>query len=229
MKLLNRINERTLKITDEACWLWDSEDESIPIIREKGKNLSVRAVLWTLSGKELPEGRQIRMTCRNRKCVRPEHMRLASGNLIERLFGQMVISENGCWVWVGSRDRDGYGLITWEGTNLRPHRVSYEHFVGEIQENFMVCHHCDNPSCFNPTHLFQGTNRDNSEDMCQKGRSFKGETHHSAKLTPDDVRSARNAFFQRGESMSSLAARYDMSFKNMDKAVRGVNWKHVKC
>lgn len=228
MKLLNRIHSRTLKITDEACWLWDSESHSIPTIREKGENLSVRMLLWTLAGKELPEGRQIRMTCRNRKCVRPEHMRLASGTLMERLFSYMQISPYGCWVWLGSKDGDGYGFITWEGANVRPHRLSYEMFVGEIGEGMWVLHHCDNPSCFNPTHLFQGVPQDNSDDMCQKGRSHKGETHHSAKLDAIKVMEIRRRY-SSGESVRALADEYGLAFKNMDRVVKRDTWKHVQC
>lgn len=74
-----------------------------------------------------------------------------------------------CWVWTGMRFRTGlpYGRMR---SNVLPHRFAYQHFVGPIPDGLLVCHHCDNPPCCNPAHLFLGTSKDNLRDASRKGR-----------------------------------------------------------
>jgi hypothetical protein len=78
-----------------------------------------------------------------------------------------------CWVWIGSPDKHGYGLlfVAFPHRYVPAHRVSYELNVGPIPEGLFVLHRCDNPPCVRPDHLFLGTKSDNSRDMHQKGRA----------------------------------------------------------
>lgn len=48
--------------------------------------------------------------------------------------------------------------------------MAWEHYVGPIPDGVDVLHHCDNPPCVRPDHLFLGTARDNVGDMLAKGR-----------------------------------------------------------
>lgn len=77
-----------------------------------------------------------------------------------------------CWTWLGARLTKGYGLIGVAG-DMRgrlAHRVSWEIHNAPIPDGLLVCHHCDNPSCVNPAHLFLGSHSDNLKDMSRKGR-----------------------------------------------------------
>lgn len=82
-----------------------------------------------------------------------------------RLWSYVKV-ENGCWVFQGGRDRAGYGKF---GSG-RAHRASYKIFKGDVPDNLLVCHTCDNPPCVNPDHLWLGTNSDNQKDSIKKGR-----------------------------------------------------------
>lgn len=86
-------------------------------------------------------------------------------------FWNNVEKTRGCWLWKAGRDKDGYGMFRWSGG----HRASrYAFFLSRerMPQNF-VLHRCDNPLCVRPDHLFEGTAKDNSEDMVHKGRSAR--------------------------------------------------------
>lgn len=85
------------------------------------------------------------------------------------------IENNGCWNWIGWKDRKGYGQAHFQSKRFFSHRLSWIFYKGEIPIGLYVCHKCDNPSCCNPDHLFLGTQKDNIQDMMKKGRgNIKG-------------------------------------------------------
>lgn len=79
-----------------------------------------------------------------------------------------------CWLWTGVTDKDGYGLVDWEGRKQGSHRVSYVLTNGPLPDGQFVMHKCDNPPCGNPAHLGSGTNAENLADMASKGRARGG-------------------------------------------------------
>lgn len=156
--------------------------------------------------------------------------RHVSGPPIER-FEASVEKSDGCWLWLGAPQSQGYGEMLINGRHYLAHRLSYELFKGPIPEGLEVCHECDNPPCVNPDHLFLGTHRDNMRDMAQKGRAAiagpAGERHGMSKLTVSDVREIR----QRaaiGHSYRQLAEAFGVDSTNISLIVRRKAWKAVK-
>jgi HNH endonuclease len=95
---------------------------------------------------------------------------------IERFWGY-VIRGDGCWSWSGPIQKPfGYGILNVQETGrrhpkrIRAHRFSYELHFGAIADGVWVLHHCDNPPCVRPEHLFLGTQIDNMRDMALKSR-----------------------------------------------------------
>lgn len=81
---------------------------------------------------------------------------------------------NGCMIWKGIKTPNGYGKFHVNYKAVGAHRYSYKIHFGEIPEGMLVCHHCDNPPCVAPNHLFLGTSRDNMQDKIKKGRANNG-------------------------------------------------------
>lgn len=92
--------------------------------------------------------------------------------LEERFWERVDKSDpDGCWLWTGSRAGRGYGRIAVDGKPRPAHRVAWELANGvRMDSRFDACHHCDNPPCVRPDHIFPGTPRDNAADMVAKGR-----------------------------------------------------------
>ncbi len=115
----------------------------------------------------------------------------------ERFFSKVSLEdERGCWLWLGPTGRGDYGMFFAGGDrhNVLAHRWAYEQFVGEIPSGLLVLHHCDEPKCVNPQHLWLGTQADNVQDCIAKGRRAKTLTaEHRRKIGEGNRRSTRQA------------------------------------
>jgi HNH endonuclease len=89
-------------------------------------------------------------------------------------------SKTACWNWPKYKNEKGYGCITYNGIKFAVHRLSFQHYKGIIPKGMVIMHECDNPSCFNPDHLFLGTHQDNMDDMVRKGRHASAKRLESA-------------------------------------------------
>lgn len=71
---------------------------------------------------------------------------------LDRFFDKISADASGCWIWT-RQSRDGYGRIFIDSRPRLAHRVSYEHFIGDIPRDMELDHLCRNTVCVNPTHL----------------------------------------------------------------------------
>ena len=161
---------------------------------------------------------------------------------VKAKFWSNVQKSCGCWEWQGYCDKCGYGRLRAGDKRLvGVHRLSWEMHFGIIPEGMCVCHHCDNPKCVRPEHLFVGTHDDNMADMVRKKRCHCGDSHYfhrhpekipdrsgtkngRSKLTEKDVREIRSlSHLKRLE----LARRYGVSQAAISFVILRETWKDV--
>jgi hypothetical protein len=146
---------------------------------------------------------------------------------------------NGCWEWIGCRTGAGYGQIRISGEvgqskAVSVHVLSWEMANGLVPDGMDVLHHCDNPVCVRPEHLFLGTQHDNVQDMMQKGRYVlgvrlgnQGEKHPLHKLTEKQVLDIKKALADNSCSTAELARKYGVAYMTVYSIKRGYNWKYL--
>lgn len=128
----------------------------------------------------------------------PPDERGASPRASRRFEDFLEQAPNGCIVWTGLKIRKGYGF--WAGGGVRglAHRISLDRVTPCPDPALFACHHCDNPPCVNPDHLYWGTVQDNMRDYVERiGVHNKGvyQTHckNGHEMTGDNVRIAGRA------------------------------------
>lgn len=152
--------------------------------------------------------------------------------LVERFASKVKVgSSNQCWPWQAFTNASGYGMIRNGQVMALSHRVAWVLRYGKIPDGKHVLHHCDNPRCCNPQHLYIGTNTDNIRDKVMRGRmpktmlATRGEKHWQAKLTWDQVDEIRASSTGRRGEGAELADRYGVSRATICNILKGKVWR----
>ena len=78
-------------------------------------------------------------------------------------FNIKVNKTNDCHVWSAARQKQGYGMFSYDGKSMPAHRFSYLLHKGNIAENMVVHQTCENNGCVNPNHLILQTKSQNKK------------------------------------------------------------------
>jgi hypothetical protein len=159
------------------------------------------------------------------------HIRSKHGGqdvLAERFWAKVDKSPHplGCWIWTACRSTvTKYGTFNWRGTNINAHRAAWLLTNGPIDgEGIDVLHTCANGigGCVNPSHLYLGTDKENSRDrVIQGGSKF---------VTPEQVRRVRQLLAERpwrrgmNTEIAKIVGVKPIVVCNIK---RGKNWWHI--
>lgn len=145
---------------------------------------------------------------------------------VEERFAVKIKKTDDCWLWMGRKDKDGYGRLRVNKKIKVAHRIAWELAHGiPVPRGLYVCHHCDNPSCVNPDHLFLGTSSDNMLDAIRKGRYHftYGETNGRHKLNRIQVEEIRTTT----DPYRTIGERFGVTVSTVSAIKRHRIWKFL--
>ena len=140
-----------------------------------------------------------------------------------------------CWPWLAApRNKNSthrYGAFWLNRRHEPANKVAWELKNGPMAHGMFACHTCDNPECCNPSHIFPGTNQENTADKVSKGRQVKGEQIHTAKLTSAqvaEIRAARPPGKRAPVGLPArLSAKYGVTKQHLSDIWSGRAWSQL--
>jgi hypothetical protein len=154
-----------------------------------------------------------------------------------------VRKTRGCWIWIGSKDKDGYGKfqVSIPGENrqryVRAHAFAFELVHGR-SPNPQALHDCDNRLCVRVSngHVKEGTQSENIRDCVRRGRHARiapmGEQQGNAILTDIAVRKMRADYSSRKAETARSAIRRiakanGVAYPTAAAAIFRKTWRHI--
>lgn len=164
--------------------------------------------------------------------------------LPERITRRLRRDPGGCWNWSSPNSLigRGRGYVSVAGKPMLHHRAIWTLARGPIPEGALLCHHCDNPRCGNPSHLYIGSHKSNVGDMWYRRRAWQqsepdrisafgkthgaannwssGERNPKAKLTPEQVAEIRESIV----GSRALGRQYGVDRTTIQRIRKGALW-----
>jgi hypothetical protein len=121
-----------------------------------------------------------------------------------------MIDKNGCWIWQGQLNSNGYARLDNNGIKQPAHQVAYRELVGPIPVGMELDHKCRVRACVNPAHLEPVTHTQNM----RRGSSTK--------LTPAQVLEIKR--LMHVIPAYRLAIRFSVARTTISSIKHGYNW-----
>ena len=101
----------------------------------------------------------------------------------QRFWSHVDRSGEGCWPWLGSRSKEGYGKCDRLYGSSFAHRCAYAYAHGAMPDGLVVHHRCGNPACVRPGHLELQSNSEHVRNHKAPGNRCK----HGHEFTPENT------------------------------------------
>ena len=148
----------------------------------------------------------------------------------DQKFWERVQKSDGCWLWTGEKNNQGYGRLAFGGRGNRKrimaHRLSLELHGVPLSAGAVVMHRCDTPLCVNPAHLAVGTQTENLADMRAKMRHNLGERNGRATTTAEQAQGIAGDL-AAGIGPTEAARRNGVSRSVVQHIKSGSRWAHL--
>lgn len=141
----------------------------------------------------------------------------------DRVDNLKEIEDDRCWEWQDYTDGSNYGHFTLDKTTYQATRFIMRYLHGDEVDDMFVCHHCDNPPCVNPNHLYIGTQQDNVDDRMERnGDCCRGFNNVISNLTKEEAQALFFMYDNGIATLQQLMDLFDIS-RNVMLAIRSDN------
>lgn len=180
-------------------------------------------------------------TCGNKLCIEHTHLNIKENKKIlskqeiwEKLIKRGEKQSNGCLLWTGNQTNN-YGSVSVNNKHMSVHRASYwiHNDIDEIptknenDEKLLIRHLCNNPLCFEPTHLKLGTQFENDYDDKIANNTLQcGEKHYNVKISEELAKEIKLSKYN-GKSQRDRAVAFNVTLHIIKDIDSNKSWAHL--
>lgn len=134
---------------------------------------------------------------------------------IEKFKNSFHLTDSGCKEWTGKKKRCGHGYVYFNYKTYLCHRIAYFLYYGNLDKTLQINHKCNNPACIEPTHLYQGTPRQNNLDAVK--------FNTSGTVNINDIEQIKSDFAS-GETIRNIAMKYKVNKYTIRNIVNALSY-----